>query len=44
MQVPGIQLYLAPQSSDEHVDLAITELHAVPDNGMTQRHRRQLLL
>jgi len=39
-----VQLYLPPQASDEHVDVAITELRAVLDNGMTQRHRRQLLL
>jgi hypothetical protein len=37
-----VQLYLAPQLSDEHVDVAIIELGATPDNGMTQLVTRQL--
>ena len=32
----SVRLYLAPQPSDEHVDVAIIELGATPDNGMTQ--------
>jgi hypothetical protein len=36
-----VQLYLAPQPGDEHVDVAIIELGATPDNGMTQLVTRQ---
>ncbi|MFZ1090812.1 MAG: hypothetical protein WAN75_16510 [Xanthobacteraceae bacterium] len=35
------RLYLAPQPSDEHVDVAIIGFGATPDNGVTQLVTRQ---
>src|SRR5215472_17450334 len=36
-----VRLYLAAQPGDEHVDVAIVEFRAMPDNGTTQLVARQ---